>query len=101
MIVELLDSYLKTLTVTATISDFLNKIECEDRNFKAVLHINKEAIEEAQKLDLYVSENNKLKGRLHGVPFGQGKYENKRFVADKLWFFSSKRLLCGCGCRCD
>ncbi len=70
MIVELLDSYLKkTVTVTATISNFLNKIECEDRNFKAVLHINKEAIEEAQKLDLYVSENNKLKGRLHGVPF--------------------------------
>lgn len=70
MIVNFLEAYLnKTIKVKNTVATFLKKIEEEDEIYRSVLHVNANAIESAKKLDQYVIDHNKLKGRLHGIPF--------------------------------
>jgi len=69
MIKELIDSYLKKeLTVEDSVRSYLNRIELENGAYNAILHTNNEAIDRARELDKYLQNNNKLKGRLHGIP---------------------------------
>ncbi len=70
MIINFLEGYLnKKIKVKNTVATFLKKIEEEDEIYRSVLHLNENAIDTAKKLDQYVIDHNKLKGRLHGIPF--------------------------------
>lgn len=55
------------LTATALTQHFIDKIREQDSRFNAVIAINPNAIEEAQRLDAE-RQQGKLRGALHGIP---------------------------------
>tara|TARA_B110000285_G_scaffold220038_1_gene271361 strand:+ start:2037 stop:3353 length:1317 start_codon:yes stop_codon:yes gene_type:complete len=69
MILELIHAYgTDKLTVEESIGDYLSRIEELDDQFKAIIHKNERALDDARELDHYKKKTNKLKGKLHGVP---------------------------------
>lgn len=69
MIINILKAYeAGELLVESLISSYLQRIVSEDGAFKAVIHINNNAVNEAKKLDVFSRKNKKLKGCLHGIP---------------------------------
>ena len=69
MIIKILKAYeAGELLVERLISNYLQRIVSQDETFKAVIHINNNAVNEAKTLDVFFRKNKKLKGRLHGIP---------------------------------
>lgn len=50
------------------VESLLMKIKNEDHQYNSIIHLNDENESNAKRLDNYFNENNKLFGRLHGIP---------------------------------
>jgi Asp-tRNA(Asn)/Glu-tRNA(Gln) amidotransferase A subunit family amidase len=57
----------KKITVQELIAFYLDRIEAYDHTLNSIICVNEKALEEAEELDNYYSENG-FKGPLHGVP---------------------------------
>ena len=70
--VDEITSYVKSGSKCVNIiKEFITRIDTYNKNFptiNAVISINPRALDEAQEIDTFYSNNNKLKGSLHCVP---------------------------------